>query len=54
MDPDARVLIISQLIVIIVPITTLIGVWIWLLDQAQKDDNIRTPQIKSRIQKPNQ
>jgi hypothetical protein len=31
MDPDVRQLIISQLIVIILPVGTLFAVWIWIL-----------------------
>jgi hypothetical protein len=31
MDPDVRQLIISQLIVIILPVGTLFTVWIWML-----------------------
>ena len=31
MDPDVRQLIISQLIVIILPVGTLFTVWIWIL-----------------------
>ena len=31
MDPDVRQLIISQLIVIILPVGTLFAVWVWIL-----------------------
>jgi hypothetical protein len=31
MDPDVRQLIISQLIVIVLPVGTLFAVWIWML-----------------------
>jgi len=31
MDPDVRQLIISQLLVIILPVGTLFAVWIWIL-----------------------
>ncbi len=31
MDPDVRQLIISQLLVIILPVGTLFAIWIWIL-----------------------
>ena len=35
-DPEARQLVISQLLVIAVPVGTLFGVWLWMLNWSER------------------
>lgn len=36
MDPEVRQLVISQLVVITLPVGTLFGLWLWMLNWSQR------------------